>query len=307
MNNWFSTLKNSLSKTSVSFSTGLRKIFISNKPTKEIIDDIEEILIFNDLGVSFTEKIIQRLSKKSFNTSISKNIVINYIASELELILKPYEKKFIINQTNNLPYVILFSGTNGSGKTTSLAKIASKLHRDGKKVLIAAGDSFRAAAAEQLETWTKRCKCPIVMGSYNSDPASIVYKSLTKARNENFDVLLIDTAGRMHNRLDLMNELRKINSILKKTDSLLPQLSLLVVDSTIGQIAIKQAESFKKIIDINGLIITKLDGTSKAGVLLPITERCKLPIYLIGVGEELDDLKEFSVREFIDSLLCPTK
>jgi fused signal recognition particle receptor len=302
MRNWFSKLKGGLSKTSTNLGTNLKKAFALNRPNKEILDDIEEILISNDLGVKFSNEVIEKISKKSFNTNITKQMVVDCVIEEIQSILEPYTKELII-PNSGLPYTIIFSGINGSGKTTSLGKIAYKLQQVGNKVLIAAGDSFRASATEQLEIWAERSNCEIVTGEYKSDPASIAYRALIKAKTENFDVLLIDTAGRMHNKIDLMNELQKINKVLKKNDELLPQLNLLVIDSTIGQTAIKQVENFKDIVDINGIILTKLDGTSKAGVIVPITQKFKLPIYYIGVGESIEDLNTFSAKDFAEALL----
>jgi len=302
MKNWFSKLRSGLSKTSANLGTNIKKAFALNRPNKEVLDDIEEILISSDLGVKFSGEVIEKISKRSFNTNITKQMVIDCVVEEMQSILKPYAKELIV-PNSDLPYTIVFSGINGSGKTTSLGKIAHKLQRDGHKVLIAACDSFRASATEQLEIWAKRSNCEIITGEYKSDPASIAYKALIKARNENFDVLLIDTAGRMHNKIDLMNELQKINKVLKKNDQAFPQLNLLVIDDTIGKTAIKQVENFKDIVDINGIILTKLDGTSKAGVIVPITQKFKLPIYLVGVGEGIEDLNAFSAKDFAEALL----
>lgn len=302
MKNWFSKLKGGLSKTSTNLGTNLKKAFALNRANKEILDDIEEILISNDLGVKFSNEVIEKISKKSFNTNITKQMVVDCVVEEIQSILELYTKELTI-PNSKLPYTIIFSGINGSGKTTSLGKIAYKLQQIGNKVLIAAGDSFRASATEQLEIWAERSNCEIVTGEYKSDPASIAYRALIKAKSENFDVLLIDTAGRMHNKVDLMNELQKLNKVLKKNDELLPQLNLLVIDSTIGQTAIKQVENFKDIVDINGIILTKLDGTSKAGVIVPITQKFKLPIYYIGVGESIEDLNTFSAKDFAKALL----
>lgn len=302
MKKWFNKLKSSLSKTSTNLSVNLKKTFALNRPNKEILDDIEEILISNDLGVKFSNEVIEKISKKSFNTSITKQMVIDCVIEEIRTILEPYTKELIIPKSE-LPYTIIFSGINGSGKTTSLGKIAYKLQQVGNKVLIAACDSFRASATEQLEIWAKRANCEIIIGKYNADPASIAYKSFIKARDENFDALLIDTAGRMHNKIDLMNELQKISKVLQKNDKILPHLNLLVIDSTIGQTAIKQVENFKDIININGIILTKLDGTSKAGVIVPIIQKFKLPIYFIGVGEGIEDLNILIAKDFAQALL----
>ncbi len=302
MKQWFDKLKIGLNKTSVNLGTNLKRVFSLNSPSQELLDDLEAILILSDLGVEFSTQIIEELSKKSFSQKITKKIVADCVTEHIYKILEPYTKTLSIPH-NKFPYTILFSGINGSGKTTSLGKIAYKLQKSGKKVLIAAADTFRASATEQLEIWANRAKCDIVTGLPNSDPASVTYTAFTKARDEQYDVLLIDTAGRMHNKADLMNELQKINKVLKKLDSSSPNLNLLVLDSTIGQITLKQVEIFKNIVDINGIILTKLDGTSKAGVILPIVQKFKLPIYYIGIGEAIDDLSSFSAKEFAKAII----
>ena len=301
MKEWFYKLKTGLNKTSANLSVNLKKAFSLNKPNQELLNDLEDILISSDLGVEFSTQVIKELSKKSFDQKITKNIVVDCVVDHICKILKPYTK-VLDTSYNNTPYTILFSGINGSGKTTSLGKIAYKLQKSDKKVLIAAADTFRASATEQLEIWANRAKCDIVMDSLNSDPASIVYKAFKKAMDEQYDVLLIDTAGRMHNKTDLMNELQKINKVLKKLDNSAPHLSLLVLDATVGQITLKQVEIFNSIIGINGIILTKLDGTSKAGVIVPIVQKFKLPIYYIGIGETIDDLRSFSAEEFAKAL-----
>ena len=302
MKQWFDKLKIGLNKTSVNLGTNLKRVFSLNRPSQELLDDLEAILILSDLGVEFSTQIIEELSKKSFSQKITKKVVADCVTEHICKILEPYTKTLSIPH-NNFPYTILFSGINGSGKTTSLGKIAYKLQKSGKKVLIAAADTFRASATEQLEIWANRAKCDIVTGLPNSDPASVTYTAFTKARDEQYDVLLIDTAGRMHNKADLMNELQKINKVLKKLDSSSPNLNLLVLDSTIGQITLKQVEIFKNIVDVNGIILTKLDGTSKAGVILPIVQKFKLPIYYIGIGEAIDDLSSFSAKEFAKAII----
>ena len=302
MNNWFSKLKTALSKTSSNLGFNLKKSLSLNKPNKQILHDIEEVLLTNDLGVNFASHIVDQLSKKNFQDSISMDLITKYLLSEITSKLKPYEKQLIIPQ-HTQTYTILFSGANGSGKTTSLGKLAYKLCKNNKKVLIAACDTFRASATEQLIIWAQKSKCQIITGPQNSDPASIAYTAAIKAKKENFDVLLIDTAGRMHNKIDLMNELKKINKVLEKIDKSYPNLNLIVIDSNIGQIAIKQVENFTKIININGVIITKLDGTSKAGIIVPITQKFMIPIYFIGIGERIEDLNTFSAEHFAKALL----
>ena len=302
MNIWLKKIKNSLSKTSNDFSLKLKKTFSFNKPNKEILDDIREVLILGDLGVKFSNQIVDELKLTNFEHKISKELVYKSIQNHIISILTPYTKQLSIPKRLT-PYTIIFSGINGSGKTTTLAKVAYHLKKENKKVLIVSCDTFRASANEQVIVWARRSNCPIITGAKNSDPASIVYNAFIKAKKDNFDVLLIDTAGRMFNRIDLMNELKKINKVLSKIDATSPHLNLLVTDATIGQIAIKQVESFKNAININGVIVTKLDGTSKAGVIVPIIQEYKLPIYFIGIGEKIDDLSNFSPTVFSKKLL----
>lgn len=302
MKKWFDKLRIGLNKTSTNLSINLKKALSLNKPSQMLLDNLEDALILSDLGVGFSTEFIEELSKKNFSQEITKQVVFDYLAEHICKILEPCTKVLDIPDSNS-PYTILFSGINGSGKTTSLGKIAYKLQKSGKKVLIAAADTFRASATEQLEIWANRAGCKIVIGSLNSDPASVAYTAFAKARDEQYDVLLVDTAGRMHNKVDLMNELQKINRVLRKLDDSSPNLNMLVLDSTVGQITLKQVEAFKNIIDINGIILTKLDGTSKAGIIVPIVQKFKLPIYYIGIGEAIDDLSPFSAEEFANALL----
>ena len=302
MTNWFSKLKIALGNTSSNLGFNLKKSLSLNKPNKKILHDIEEVLITSDLGLAFSRHIVDQLSKKNFHDDISMDVIIEYLASEIASKLRPYEKQLIIPQ-HKKTYSIIFSGANGSGKTTSLGKVAYKLRQNNKKVLIAACDTFRASATEQLIIWAQKSKCQIVTGLPNSDPASIAYTAAIKAKKEHFDVLLIDTAGRMHNKIDLMNELKKVNQVLQKIDKSYPELNLIVIDSNIGQTVIKQVKNFVETVNINGVIITKLDGTSKAGIIVPITQQFMLPIYFLGIGEGIEDLNIFSAKHFAKALL----
>ncbi len=299
MKNVFSKFKSSLFKTSSSLSLKFKKALSLNRPKEELINEIEEILISSDIGIKSTEKISAQLQKISFDQEINLELISGYVKKEAESILAPFEGKLRIDSKK--PYTILFSGCNGSGKTTSLGKIAYQLKNEGKKVLICAADTFRAAASEQLYSWSQKASCDI-MQKERSDPASLVYQSMDKAIKEGYDVLLIDTAGRIHNRADLMAELKKISKVLQKFDENAPNLNLLVIDGTIGQTALQQVKTFKEVTDINGLIVTKMDGSSKAGILLPLTENFQLPIYYIGTGESIEDLRSFSAYDFAQSI-----
>jgi fused signal recognition particle receptor len=302
MKNIFAKLTQGLSNTSAKLNLNLKKAFSLNKPKEELLEEIEESLIESDLGVHFSMEITETLRRTNFSQEISKEIVADCLREKLTDIFQNIHRDLVIPDTNTV-YTIMFSGINGSGKTTTIGKIAAQLTQQGKKVLIAAGDTFRASAVEQLTTWATRAKADIFVANPNSDPASVAYQALKKAQTENFDVLLIDTAGRVPNNSQLMDELKKINNVIKKLDTDAPQLNLLVIDATIGQTALKQVEIFHKDAAVNGIIITKLDGTARAGAIVPITEKFKLPIYFIGLGEAIADLQKFSAEEFIDAIL----
>jgi len=302
MKKLFANLTKKLSNTSAKLTLNLKKALSLNKPKEEFLEGIEESLIESDLGVRFSTEITYKLRSTNFSERISKKVILEHLKEELADIFQNINRKLLIPDTGGV-YTIVFSGINGSGKTTTIGKIAAQLTQQGKRVLIAAGDTFRASAVEQLTIWATRANAEIFIAKANSDPASVSYQALKKAQTENFDVLLIDTAGRIPNNLQLMDELKKINQVIKKLDTTAPQLNLLVIDATNGQTALKQVEMFQKDIAINGLIITKLDGTAKAGVIVPITQKFKLPIYFISLGEAIEDLQRFSSEEFINAIL----
>ncbi|MFQ3306874.1 MAG: fused signal recognition particle receptor [Candidatus Midichloriaceae bacterium] len=302
MKQWFSKLKGTLSKSSENFNGKLKSIFSLNRPNKEILDELEEVLIMSDLGVEFSQNIISEISKTHFDEKITQEAVKSTISNKINEILKDFEKELVLDN-NNKPFSILVSGINGGGKTTSIGKIANRFQKLGKKVLIVAADTFRASAKEQLEIWAKKANCDIFCGEDLSEPASVVYKGVDKGIKEKYDVIIVDTAGRMHNKAVLMEELQKIKKVMHKLDNSFPNLNLLVLDATIGQIALKQVEIFNNAVDVNGIILTKLDGTSKAGIILPITQKFKIPIYYVGVGEGIEDINCFSAKEFSEALL----
>lgn len=290
--NWFNKLKEGLSKSSSKISEGLNSVIKNKKLDQDTLNNLEDLLITTDMGVEFSSKIINKLAKERFDKEISKE----EISVELAKII---EEEFIQHikppcQNNHQPIVYLICGVNGTGKTTSIGKLAKLFKDQGKSVMLAACDTFRAAATEQLETWARRNDCPIVKGEENSDPASVAYNSFVKAKEEKIDILLIDTAGRLHNKSNLMDELAKISRVLKKIDETAPHENILVIDASTGQNAYSQLEKFKTIIDINKLIVTKLDGTAKAGVIIGLVNRFKIEIFAIGIGEKIDDLKLFN-------------
>jgi fused signal recognition particle receptor len=297
---WFKRLKSGLSKTSLKLSDGITKIFLHKKLDQKVLDDLEDLLIASDMGVSVANSIVEKISKEKFDKEITdekiKQSLIEIIVEDLKPIAQPLLFK-------TAPQVILMCGVNGNGKTTTAGKIALKFKKSGKKVMLVACDTFRAAAIEQLEVWADRAECTFVKSEQNSDPASVAYKALERAKQEDIDVVVIDTAGRLHNKKNLMEELAKIIRVLKKSEPDAPHDTLLVLDATTGQNALTQVETFKEAANISGLILTKLDGTAKGGVLLAIAKKYKLPIHAVGVGESIDDLNEFTPEEFAKALI----
>ena len=297
---WFSRLKSGLTKTTTTITEGITKVFTHKALDQDALDELEESLIRADVGVAASSEIIAALSKDKFNKQASEEEIKEFLSEKIQSILvataKPLEK-------NQSLQVILVCGVNGNGKTTTIGKLASKYQAQGKKVLMAACDTFRAAAMDQLKVWSERVGCEIVVGAENSDPASVAFKAMEKARAEGVDVLLIDTAGRLHNKANLMEELAKIIRVIKKIDDTAPHDTVLVLDSTTGQNALMQVETFKEIVNISGLILTKLDGTAKGGIIVAIAKKFNMPIHYIGVGETIEDLDEFNPRDFARALL----
>ncbi len=290
---FFDKLKQGLAKT--------KQVFSFTKIDENLLDELEEKLIIADVGMETTEKIIENLRVKIKKDNIKDaEEVKNALKEEMNKIFEDNNAELELSKT---PAVILMVGVNGAGKTTSIGKIANKLRNEGKKVIIAAGDTFRAAATEQLEVWANRAACQIVKGEEGVDPASVIFDAIKTAKQENADVLICDTAGRLQNKTHLMNELEKIKRVI---DRELPDSSketLLVLDASIGQNAISQVKSFKETTGITGLIITKLDGTAKGGVVLGIVQENKIPIKFIGVGEKIDDMEIFNSKEFVNAIV----
>ena len=282
--------------------------FLRSKPdTRKIlfnddfVEKLEDILISSDVGSKTALKISEKISSKAYGRKITVTQLKEYLIDEITMILEPIAKPIPIYQT--VPQIVVVVGVNGSGKTTTIGKLASQFKMAGKSVMIGAGDTFRAAAIEQLSVWAERVDVPIVKGDQGSDPASLAYKSVEKAINENMDLLFIDTAGRLQNKTDLMQELVKIVTVIKKVKSDAPENIILVLDATTGQNIISQVEIFQQMVNITGIIMTKLDGSAKGGVLISVADRFKLPIHAIGVGETLDDLQPFDPEEFATALI----
>ncbi len=293
---FFKKLSEGLSKSSGKISTGISDIFTKKKLDAATLEQLEELLITADLGPATAAKLAQAVGKNRFDKEIAPEEIKQALADEIENILKPVEKPLDTNAAK--PFVVLMVGVNGTGKTTTIGKLAHHLKADGKNVMLAAGDTFRAAAVEQLKVWGARNGCPVIAKETGADAASLAYEAIERAQAENADVLFIDTAGRLQNKSDLMAELEKINRVIKKKIPEAPHATILVLDATVGQNAHSQAELFKEIVNISGIIVTKLDGTAKGGVLVGLAERFALPVYAIGIGEGVDDLRPFTARDF---------
>lgn len=301
---WLVRLRDGLSKSSSPLVDGIRGILSNKKLDSSTLQELEDLLISSDLGIKTAEQLTQSISNKKFESNISSKDVQESLANDITNILEPVAQKLeTMNQPENGPQVILVVGTNGSGKTTTIGKLAHKLNAEGKSIVLAAGDTFRAAAIDQLTMWGTRTGSKVISQGTGADPASVAFEAFEFAKNCNADTLLIDTAGRLHNKSDLMAELEKINRVIRKSNPSAPHEVLLVVDATTGQNAIMQVKKFKEIINITGLIITKLDGSAKGGIIVSLADLYGLPIFAIGVGEGPDDLNPFTARTFANSLL----
>lgn len=299
---FFDKLKNGLNKTKKSFDEKINNVFSSfRKVDEDFLEELEEILIMSDIGMDTSIKIINNLREKIKKEKIEdEEDVKKALREEMQKILEVTD---INLHLNTKPSVILVVGVNGVGKTTSIGKIANRLAKDGKKVVVAAADTFRAAAVEQLEIWAKRSGSDIVKREEGVDPASVVYDAIKITREKNADVLIVDTAGRLHNKKYLMDELNKIQKVINKEMAEADKEVLLVIDGTTGQNAISQVKAFKEEADITGLVLTKLDGTAKGGVVIGIVEENKIPVKFIGVGEQIDDMEIFNAEDFVKAII----
>ncbi len=300
--NWFQKLKTGLFKSSEKISQGVKKIFVNKKLDIKTLNDLEELLIMADLGPATAEKLTAELANEKFDKNIKPEEVRVFLAKKVEETLENVAKPLMLNNSKT-PSVILIVGVNGTGKTTTIGKLAHQYSTEGKKIMIAACDTFRAAAVEQLQIWAERSNSEFVKGSQGCDAAGLAYEALEKAKSKNIDVLFIDTAGRVQNRTELMEELAKIIRVIRKLDPESPHHCLLTLDATTGQNALSQVEIFKEIAEISGLIVTKLDGSAKGGILLSLAEKFGLPVHAIGVGEKIEDLQSFEAQEFAKSLM----
>jgi fused signal recognition particle receptor len=299
---WFGRLKAGLHRSSEKISTGITDLFTKRKLDAEALQDLKDILIQGDLGVSTATRLTSLLAKTRFDQEISSEEIKIALAEEVTTILAPVAQPLVISGTHK-PHIILVCGTNGSGKTTTIGKMARQFKNQGKSVTLAAGDTFRAAAVEQLQIWGERSDCPVISRDNGADAAGLAFDAIKEAQASGADVLMIDTAGRLQNRKDLMEELTKVVRVIRKVDETAPHSVLLVMDATIGQNAHSQVEVFKDMVDVSGLIITKLDGSAKGGVVVSLAERFEIPVHAVGVGEGIDDLRPFEADAFARSLI----
>jgi fused signal recognition particle receptor len=294
---WWKRLSAGLKRTSSSLGTAVADLVTKRKLDRAMLEDIEDVLLRADLGTEVAARIAEAVGKGRYDKAVSADDVTTIVATEVEKVLAPVAQPLEID-TAQKPFVILVVGVNGSGKTTTIGKLAAKFSAEGRKVMLAAGDTFRAAAIEQLKVWGERNKVPVVARAQGSDSASLAFEAVEAAKAENIDVLLIDTAGRLQNKTELMVELEKVRRVIGKVDSSAPHAVLLVLDATVGQNALSQVEAFQKTAGVTGLVMTKLDGTARGGILVALSEKYKLPVHFIGVGEGIDDLAPFTARDF---------
>ncbi len=294
---WFQRLKAGLTRTSTKLSDGITVLFTKRKLDGATLEDLEDLLIQADLGIETASRITERIAKGRFEKGISADEVREILASEVEIVLGTVARPLSVSSLNR-PHVILVVGVNGSGKTTTIGKLAAQQIAQGKRVMMAAGDTFRAAAIDQLKVWGERTGAPVVATAVGSDASGLAFEALKQAQGGGFDVLLMDTAGRLQNKQALMEELEKVVRVIKKLDPTAPHDVLLVLDATTGQNALAQVDVFGKRAGVTGLIMTKLDGTARGGILVAIAAKYGIPVHAIGVGEGIEDLQPFEAREF---------
>jgi len=302
---WLDRLKQGLSRTREVLTTDLSDLLqVKRAIDDELLEEIETLLLTADVGVEATQALMtdltQRINKKQLNDS---EALFDALREKMQAILQPVEQPLILPDKSNKPFVILMVGVNGAGKTTTIGKLAKRFQAQGHSVMLAAGDTFRAAAVEQLKVWGERNEVPVIAQHDRADSASVIFDALQAATARGIDVLIADTAGRLHTQSNLMGELKKVQRVMKKLDDTAPHESLLVIDAGFGQNAIVQAEQFHQAIGLTGLTLTKLDGTAKGGIVFAVAKRIGLPIRFIGVGEKIDDLRPFEAANFVEALL----
>jgi fused signal recognition particle receptor len=293
---WWQRLSGGLKRTSASIGDAVTDLVAKRRLDQAMLDEIEDVLIRADLGVESAARIAAAVGEGRYDKSITADEVKAVVAAEVEKVLTPVAKPLAIGEGK--PFVALVVGVNGSGKTTTIGKLAARFRAEGRSVMLAAGDTFRAAAIDQLNIWGGRSGASVIARAPGADPAGLAFDALTEARGEEVDVLLVDTAGRLQNKAVLMEELQKIVRVMKKVDPSAPHAVLLVLDATVGQNALSQVEIFRDLAGVTGLVMTKLDGTARGGILVAIAAKYGLPVHFVGVGESVDDLAPFSAKDF---------
>ena len=299
---WLQRMRHGLRKSTARLSFGIGDILTKRRLDQAALNDLEELLITADLGVSTAALLTENLAKSRFGKDVTEDEIRTAMAEDVEAILAPVAQPLVID-AGHRPHIILVVGVNGTGKTTTIGKLASRFRQQGHSVMLAAGDTFRAAAIEQLQIWGERTGSVVVAKSAGTDPAAVAYTAVEQAKAEGIDILLLDTAGRLHNKANLMAELQKIVRVIKKLDESAPHDCLLVLDATTGQNAHAQVETFRALASITGLVVTKLDGSARGGIIVALAKRFGVPIHAIGVGESAEDLRPFEPREFARSLM----
>jgi fused signal recognition particle receptor len=297
---WWKRLSGGLKRTSASLGSAISGLVLKRKLDAAAVEDLENELIRADLGPDFAARVVKVLSDGRFDKAISSDEIKTVLAGEIEKVLTPVAMPLEITAR---PFVILVAGVNGSGKTTTIGKLAAKYRAEGKTVMLVAGDTFRAAAIDQLKIWATRTGATFKASTAGADAASLAFDALTAARAEGVDVVLVDTAGRLQNRTELMGELEKMVRVMRKVEPTAPNAVLLVLDATVGQNALSQVDIFGEIAGVTGLVMTKLDGTARGGILVAIADRFKLPVHFVGVGEGVDDLAAFTARDFARAIV----
>ncbi|HEY7245778.1 MAG TPA: signal recognition particle-docking protein FtsY [Xanthobacteraceae bacterium] len=296
---WWQRVRGGLKRTSASIGGAITDLVAKRKLDRGVVDEIEDVLIRADLGVDCAARIAAAVGEGRYDKTITPEEVKEVVSEEVEKVLAPVAKPLVIGQQK--PFVVLVVGVNGSGKTTTIGKLAAKARAQGYSVMLAAGDTFRAAAIDQLKIWGARTGASVMARSRGADPASLAFDALTEARGKT-DLLLIDTAGRLQNKAGLMDELEKIVRVIRRVDGSAPHAVLLVLDASVGQNALSQVETFREVAGVTGLVMTKLDSTARGGILIAIAGKYGLPVHFIGVGEGIDDLAPFSAKEFADAI-----
>jgi fused signal recognition particle receptor len=298
----FSRLKDGLARSTQKLTEGISAVFKKRRLDDEALQELEDVLIAADLGTEVTRRVIESFRRSRFGKEVTEQEIRHALAEEIAAILAPVAHPLQLDAANR-PHVVLVVGVNGTGKTTTIGKLALAYREQGLKPLLVAGDTFRAAAVEQLQIWGERAGTPVIAGGVNADAAGLAFDALTRARAEGADVLLIDTAGRLHNKAALMDELRKIVRVLRRQDETAPHSVLLVLDATTGQNAVQQVRVFKGMVDVTGLVVTKLDGSARGGIVVALAETFGLPVHAVGIGESASDLRPFDAVDFARGLV----